>query len=305
MRLSLAVLLAAALATQALPAPPHASTIVRRQSASQISPVPLAQIGSFKPYTHYASTAYCQPSSTLNWTCGPNCDANPSFKPVNSGGDGAITQFWFVGYDPALKEVIVSHQGTDTTKIFADLTDVDIPLVPLDHKLFPDVNLSVLVHMGFAATHSRSAPDVLAAVQTALSDNGAEKVTVVGHSLGAAIALLDTVFLQLQLPNTTSVRAVVYGMPRVGNQAFANYVDALPTSITHINNKQDPVPILPPILLGFRHPSGEIHIDKSGNWLACPGQDNPSSQCIVGSANLLVNNETDHDGPYDGVEMGC
>ena len=35
------------------------------------------------------------------------------------------------------------------------------------------------------------------------------------------------------------------------------------------------------------------------------GQDNSSSQCIAGSANLLKNNETDHDGPYDGVEMGC
>ena len=35
------------------------------------------------------------------------------------------------------------------------------------------------------------------------------------------------------------------------------------------------------------------------------GQDNPSSQCIVGSANLVKNNETNHDGPYDGIEMGC
>jgi hypothetical protein len=31
-----------------------------------------------------------------------NCQANPSFVPIASGGDGAITQYWYVGFDPAL-----------------------------------------------------------------------------------------------------------------------------------------------------------------------------------------------------------
>jgi hypothetical protein len=42
-----------------------------------------------------------------------NCNANSGFEPVASGGDGDSIQYWFVGYDPALEEVIVSHQGTD------------------------------------------------------------------------------------------------------------------------------------------------------------------------------------------------
>jgi hypothetical protein len=42
-----------------------------------------------------------------------NCNANPGFETVDSGGDGDITQYWFVGYDPSMKEVIVSHQGTN------------------------------------------------------------------------------------------------------------------------------------------------------------------------------------------------
>ena len=59
---------------------------------------------------------------------------------------------------------------------------------------------------------------------------------------------------------------------QVGNQAFANYVDAQTnTPITHINNMEDPVPIVPPIWLDYHHPSGEIHIQDSGVWSACPG----------------------------------
>jgi len=44
--------------------------------------------------------------------------------------------------------------------------------------------------------------------------------------------------------SNVSFRVITYGMPRVGNQDFANYVDAH-MSVTHINNKEDLVPIVP------------------------------------------------------------
>jgi hypothetical protein len=154
---------------------------------------------------------------------------------------------------------------------------------------------------------------------------------------GAAIALLDSVYLPLWLPSTTTFKTVVYGLPRVGNQdcklyshiefliysiravsgavitqnaplirgAVANYVDAH-VHLTHINNKEDPVPILPGRFLGFVHPAGEIHIEDSNAWDACPGQDNPSKLCIVGDVpEIWDGDESDHDGPYNGVTMGC
>jgi hypothetical protein len=69
------------------------------------------------------------------------------------------------------------------------------------------------------------------------------------------------------------VRVVVYGLPRVGNQDFANWVDSnLSGQVTHINNKKDPIPIVPGRFLGFDHPSGEIHITDSNTWENCPGE---------------------------------
>ena len=59
---------------------------------------------------------------------------------------------------------------------------------------------------------------------------------------------------------------------QVGNQAFADFVDGTGRSVTHINNKEDPVPIVPPISFGFHHPSGEVHIEPTGDWDACPGK---------------------------------
>jgi hypothetical protein len=148
---------------------------------------------------------------------------------------------------------------------------------------------------------------ILAAVLALLGQHSSSSVVVTGHSLGAALALLDSVYLSLHLPAGTSVSMIGYGMPRVGNAAFADYVDAtLSGNVTHINNKKDPVPIVLGMFLGYAHPVGEVHIQASGAWDACPGQDNPSKLCIVGDVPTVFEGDlSDHDGPYDdGIILG-
>jgi hypothetical protein len=139
---------------------------------------------------------------------------------------------------------------------------------------------------------SRTATTILANVKSALAAHSASKVTVVGHSLGAAISLLDGLYLSLNLPTSVAMKFVGYGMPRVGNQAFASLLDSSRVSITHINNKLDPVPILPGMFLNFHHPAGEVHIQSSGAWDACPGDDNPSTLCIVGDEPTILTSNT-------------
>ncbi|KAI6149905.1 Alpha/Beta hydrolase protein [Pisolithus tinctorius] len=264
-----------------------------------------SQIDSYTPYTYYASTGYCTAAQTLTWDCGADCEANPDFIPVASGGNGDSVQYWYVGYDPSLSTVIVAHQGTNVAEILPLLTDLDLVLTNLDSSLFPGIPSDIEVHNGFMNAQASTATQVLTAVQTTMSKYGATKVTLVGHSLGAAISLLDSVYLPLHLPSGTSFQTITYGLPRVGNQAFANYVDAN-LHLTHINNKEDPIPILPGMSLGYVHPAGEVHIEDSGEWASCPGQDNPSTQCIVGDVpTIFQGDESDHTGPYNGIEMGC
>jgi hypothetical protein len=244
------VLLLFPLLTAATPA------VQRRQSGiTTLSP---AQVASFKPYTFFASTAYCDASTTKNWTCGANCDANPGFKPIASGGNGDSIQFceWnlfefasgarlgetmltmnsgYVGFDPTLKTIIVAHQGTDTSKLyvlrvhhhltffptlsppsrFTVLTDANFIPAPLNPTLFPGLPFTVLVHAGFAIEHAQTATDVLAAVQQGMSQFNTTKVTLVGHSSGAALSLLDSVYLPLHLPTETEFTSIMYGLPRV------------------------------------------------------------------------------------------
>jgi hypothetical protein len=90
-------------------------SLLARQSISTLS---TSQIEAFKPFTFLASAAYCQPATTLAWDCGTNCEGVPGFEPVASGGDGDSVQFWFVGFLPSSKTVVVSHQGTDTSEMY-------------------------------------------------------------------------------------------------------------------------------------------------------------------------------------------
>ena len=84
----------------------------------------------------------------------------------------------------------------------------------------------VLVHDGFHETQGRTADIVLSTVQSALSSSGFTRVLCTGHSLGAAVALLDSTMLRMTLPSSVEVDSVVFGLPRVGNQQFADYIDA-------------------------------------------------------------------------------
>ena len=90
----------------------------------------------------------------------------------------------------------------------------------------------------------RTAREILSWVQNALKESGFKKVTIVGHSLGAALALLDGVYLSHHVEEKgVQFRVVGYGMPRVGNAAFANYVDHMQLAkdanftVERINNK--------------------------------------------------------------------
>lgn len=86
--------------------------------------------------------------------------------------------------------------------------------------------------------YGRTAADVHLAVKKAIANSGFKTVTIVGHSLGGALALLDSIYLPTFVPNV-AYSLVTFGMPRVGNQALADYIDKnyLHLNVIRITNK--------------------------------------------------------------------
>ncbi|KAF5362154.1 hypothetical protein D9756_002150 [Leucocoprinus leucothites] len=281
---------------------PNLTSLEKRETF----PVSPAEIDSFRPYAIYAAVPQCKPTTLLAWNC-TKCLSNPQFTPVTVGGDGDVVQVWFVGYDPTLDSVIVSFQGTDISKLLPLLTDADLFLTPLNPQLFPGISPGIWTHNGFSHAQSLSAAPVLSAVQTTMSRFNTSRVAVVGASLGAAIAMISGVHLKINLPSTTTFKIVTYGGPRVGNKAFADYVDShFPDVVFRIVNKRDFVPIYPPRFLGYEHAEGELHIRDDLSWVSCPGHENADPNCLLSYAsNIFGWNLNDHGGPYGGIPMGC
>eukprot|EP00884_Botryococcus_braunii_P007893 jgi/Botrbrau1/17104/Bobra.0157s0007.2 len=77
------------------------------------------------------------------------------------------------------------------------------------------------------------------------------RVLCLGHSLGASMAGLCTVFIKGLVPSAE----VIFqgsGMPRIGNEAFMKYLEDSVSNATTIINNCDPIPSIPPsALTGF------------------------------------------------------
>ncbi|KAK7690030.1 hypothetical protein QCA50_006674 [Cerrena zonata] len=273
--------------------------------ADTVTTLTSTQLASYAPYTQFARAAYCPSSKISNWGCGEACKAIPGFQPTLTGGDGNDVQLYFVGYWPSQNSVVISHQGTDPTQFLSVLTDIDLGQQKLDTKLFPGVPSTLQVHGGFADAHAETANIVLTETKRLIASKGATTVTLIGHSLGGAIAELDALFMKLNLPSDIHIKAVTYGTPRVGNPAFATYFDSQVPDFQRVNNEKDPIPIVPGRSLGFQHPQGEIHIVSPNNAVSCPGNDATSASCTIATVpNILVGNILNHLGPYQGIPIG-
>ena len=94
-------------------------------------------------------------------------------------------------------------------------------------------------------------------------------VVVTGHSLGGAIA--DIAAAELRNMGITS-DLYTFGAPRIGDSTISDYITNQNQGgnfrTTHYD---DPVPRLPPLLLGFVHISPEYYIDTGNNIIVTAG----------------------------------
>jgi len=262
----------------------------------------------------FSRLAYCDASVVQNLSCGTPCEAvGNQVQILQIGGNNAEIPMYFIALDNSTRSVVVAHQGTDPHNLLSIANDVQINQVQLNSTLFPKSggNSSILVHSGFEYTFSRTADGVLSGVQNALASTGFNNVAVTGHSLGASVATFDAVMLKENLDPSVNISTVVFGLPRSGNQGWANLVDAtIGNAFTHVTNQHDPVPIVPLrdfLTLDYQQPSNEVHIQSVNGFnadaVSCPGQEN--TNCAEGNS-ILDADVSNHLGPYfNNITLGA
>jgi predicted lipase len=131
---------------------------------------------------------------------------------------------------------VVVFRGTYSVRNW--IADLEIDLVDTS------ICSSCMVHDGFNQAFLERQSTVLDAVNSARAAHPSYALVITGHSLGAAVATITGAYFRSIGLNCD---IYTYGSPRVGNEAFANFVSSTSQgSIYRITHLNDPVPQLPP-----------------------------------------------------------
>jgi len=221
-------------------------------------------------YLFYSYAAYCPSDSLTNWSC-KWCNEGlvKDFVPTGFPYDPKIDGYGFLGYHPVNKTIVVSFRGT--TDLVNWITDLQSAIqVPYKNVTGAGVG------KGFLKEWNDLLPQVVPAVQDLRKQYPDYAIWVTGHSLGAAISVLCA--LELSESGLDNVNVYNYGLPRVGNQAFANYYNQHIPNTYRVVNGHDIVPHVPLMSMGFYHVSTEVWENpaESLNFRVCNGGEDPN-----------------------------
>ncbi|CAE6959747.1 mdlA [Symbiodinium microadriaticum] len=208
--------------------------------------------------------AFCDATAIETWSCGEPCEQGAVVKgavKVLQTNDMDVHGFVarqasftkFEQFDTKLQCVAVFKGSIGV----GDYT-IDARVMP---KRWPSYNTSrcasCMVHSGFADLFDELRRPLISDLRTL----GCQNVTVTGHSLGAALAVLAAVDLAAE--GFTLGPVVTFGQPRVGNAAFAAALTSATSGaasvLWRVVHHHDPVPRLPLRVSGYMHPPTEIY----------------------------------------------
>ena len=157
--------------------------------------------------------------------------------------------------------------NANTQEYFPDPSNSDSPSTTTT-KSDEEPCTNCTVHAGFLTSWKNTRCIVIPLIESAIKKHPDYQLTLVGHSLGGAVASLASLEF---LARGWNPQVTTFGEPRVGNQALVDYIDRhfqlthqeaqerTFRRVTHIN---DPIPLLPLEEWGYKMHAGEIYISK-------------------------------------------
>ena len=158
----------------------------------------------------------------------------------------------FALYESA-REYVLAFKGTSSKK---ELFLIDLNIGRMRSGLWTQAGAA---HRGFVRAFEHMLPELLEAMKLVATD---KQLIVTGHSLGGALATLQTEYLAKQNPPMIVDALYTFGMPQVGNKEYVRDFDRLmagKTKVTRVSLTdgvaKDYVTL--PLIPGFKHISGQ------------------------------------------------
>lgn len=169
------------------------------------------------------------------------------------------------------RDVVIAYRGTATCLEW--LENLRATLTPL-----PSAHSDCMVERGFLSLYtSRTATSpslqdlVREEVASLLQSYGDEplSLTITGHSLGAALAILTAYDIKTTFSRAPLVTVVSFGGPRVGNRNFRFKLERQGTKVLRIVNSDDLITKVPGFVIDDNGVAGDHDVRVSGlpSWI--------------------------------------
>ncbi|KAJ5944886.1 hypothetical protein N7516_005054 [Penicillium verrucosum] len=243
---------------------------------------------SLEELSRLVDISYCVGTTGVHqpFQCLSRCIDFPDLELVTTWNTGVLLSdscgYIALSHTPTAKQIIIAFRGTySITNTIIDLSAYPQTYIPYPD---PDENTTTTtpipasphcenctVHAGFLRSWLHTRTEILPVISVLRQKYPDYAITLVGHSLGGAIAALAGLEMRLKGWDAT---VTTFGEPMIGNAAFAAFLDeqfglgdavSIPPlqggqrfrRVTHIG---DPVPMLPLAEWGYRPHSGEVFI---------------------------------------------
>lgn len=183
----------------------------------------------------------------------------------------------FVALDNTHKNIIVAFRGSHSIRNWI----TDFVVLPV-----PDFCLGCTTELGIWTAWGLVKDQVMANVTEASKQHPDYNIVVTGHSLGGALATLSAADIRDSGHNAT---LYAFASPRVGNKLLADHITAQGNN-NRFTHAQDPVPHLPPSILGFEHFSPGFFINS------------PTNATVTGNVIEVLKEDVDFDGITGSLE---
>ncbi|KAF7164530.1 hypothetical protein CNMCM5623_009027 [Aspergillus felis] len=226
-----------------------------------IRDIPTTQLNDLKFWVQYAAATYCEPNYVAAEGDKPTCSVGncPDVEAADTSieysfSNETITDTaGFVALDNTNKAIVIAFRGSYSVRNW--ITDATFPLTD------PGLCDGCQAELGFWTAWKLVRDDILPIVQDLKTRHADYKVVVVGHSLSAAIASLTAADLRTQNYNAI---LYAYAAPRVANKPLAKFITDQGNNY-RFTHRDDPVPKLPLLTMGYVHISPEYYITAADN----------------------------------------
>lgn len=150
--------------------------------------------------------------------------------------------------------ILIAFRGTDSAKDIA--SDMQFFKKTVCHM---PGGRKIRIHSGFYKSYTDA--KIFDKIVKYITDK-TKRIEITGHSYGGALALICAADLAHRFTHI-DYEVVVFGTPRTGNKAFADFFNEYIPNTSRIENRGDIITKLPPPLFGYRHVGKTYKIGSS------------------------------------------